>query len=173
MIIKNNNILIDNTRKAFTNKSCDVTIIEIKKEDKINEKSFFDLDKQIFEENHLKTFRNCQIYLLHYPQGIKMEISPGIIQNITEDDDIQKIHHLCSTSTGSSGCPIINKNNFRIIGIHKAAGNKNFNIGILLKKPIELFIEEIEKKENYININKIDNYNCNNKENEEKIKIKI
>ena len=26
------NILIDNTRKVFTNKSCDVTIIEIKKE---------------------------------------------------------------------------------------------------------------------------------------------
>ena len=81
------NIFIDNTRKAFTNESYDVTIIEIKEDDKIDENSFFDLDQQIFQKNSNKIFRNCQIYLLHYPKGIKMEISNGTIKNITEDEE--------------------------------------------------------------------------------------
>ena len=55
---KEYDILIDNKRKAYTNESYDVTIIEIKKEDKIEENSFFELDKQIFKENPNKIFRN-------------------------------------------------------------------------------------------------------------------
>ena len=104
------NILIDKSRKAYTNESYDVTIIEIKEKDKINEKSFFDLDRQIFEENSDEIFRNTQIYLLHYPKGIEMETSNGVIKSISIDN--QEIQHLCDTSGGSSGSPIINKDNF-------------------------------------------------------------
>ena len=39
---KDYNILIDNTRKTYTNDNYDVKIIEIKEDDKIDEKSFFD-----------------------------------------------------------------------------------------------------------------------------------
>ena len=121
---KEYNILIDNNRKTYTNKSYDITIIEIKEDDKINENSFFHLDQQIFKNNPNEIFRNCQIYLLHYPKGIEMEISNGVIKNITENEET--IHHLCDTSAGSSGSPIINKNNFQVIGIHKggAEGEK-------------------------------------------------
>jgi hypothetical protein len=150
------NILIDKSRKAYTNESYDVTIIEIKEKDKINEKSFFDLDRQIFEENSDEIFRNTQIYLLHYPKGIEMETSNGVIKSISIDN--QEIQHLCDTSGGSSGSPIINKDNFKVIGIHKggAEGAKNYNLGTLLKGPIEQFKQEIEKKEK-----KIDNNNTN------------
>ena len=136
------NIFIDNTRKTYTNNYYDVTIIEIKEYDKIDEKSFFDLDKQIFEENAYEIYKKCQIFLLHYPKGIKAEISNGTIKSITEDN--KTILHFCDTSGGSSGSPIINKANFKVIGIHKGApeGAKNYNLGILLKYPIEKYKEE-------------------------------
>ena len=38
------NILLDNNRKTYTDKSYDITIIEIKKEDNIDGNSFFELD---------------------------------------------------------------------------------------------------------------------------------
>ena len=156
------NILIDNSRKTYTNLSFDVTIIEIKENDNINEKSFFDLDKQIFQEDCINIFKNRQIFLLHYPKGIKKEISLGVIKNIIEDKEKKTILHLCDTSGGSSGSPIINKSNFQVIGIHKGApiGAQNYNLGTFLKEPIEKFNEEIKMKKN----NNIDNDKDNNNE---------
>ena len=158
--IKYYNILIDKSRRTYTNEFYDVTIIEIKEEDKINEISFFELDKQIFKENSDEIFRNTQIYLLHYPKGLEMEISIGVIKTISKDN--QKIQHLCDTSEGSSGSPIINKDNLQVIGIHKggAEGAKNYNLGTLLKEPIELFKQEIEKKEKK-KVKNLDNNNTN------------
>ena len=126
------NIEIDNIRKTYSNEFFDVTIIEIKEKDKIDEKSFFDLDKQIFEEDSINRFKNRQICLLHYPKGIKKEISFGVIQKITEDNERKTIYHLCNTSGGSSGSPIINRTNYQVIGIHKGAprGSQNYNLGI-------------------------------------------
>jgi len=85
-----------------------------------------------------------------------MVTSNGVIKKINKDS--QTIEHLCYTSGGSSGSPIINKDNFQVIGIHKggAKGDKNYNLGTLLKKPIEQFKQEIQKKEN-----KKDNNNTN------------
>ena len=173
-------LLLDNTRKIYTNEYYDVTIIEIKEDDNIDGKSFFDLDKQIFQEDSINTFRNRQIYLLHYPKGIKMEISPGLIKNINEEEERKTIHHLCDTSGGSSGSPIINTGNFKVIGIHKGAprGAQNYNLGTLLKEPIEKFNEEIKtKKSNKDNKDSIGNENNikveekNEKEEKENIKV--
>lgn len=50
------NILIDNSRKTYTNELYDVSIIEIKKDDKIDADSFFDLDRQIFQKNVREIF---------------------------------------------------------------------------------------------------------------------
>ena len=175
---KNYEIEIDESRKTYTNEEYDVTIIEIKEKDKLDKNSFFDIDNGIFNENVIETYRKKQIYLLHYPKGIKMEYSNGIIQRITEDN--YNIHHLCDSSGGSSGGPIINSMNFQVIGIHKggAEGAKNYNVGTLLKEPIEKFNEESNKKEKKENNkeeyikknegNKIKEYNENNEEKEEK-----
>ena len=161
------NIVIDNNRKTYTNDFFDVTIIEIKEGDKIDEKSFFEIDKQIFEDS-IDSFKNRQICLLHYPKGIKREISFGIIQKISDDEERKTIYHLCDTSGGSSGSPIINKTNFQVIGIHKGAptGGQNHNLGTLLKEPIEKFNEEIKMNKNNIkDNNKDNNKNINNKDN--------
>ena len=156
---KNYEIKIDDSRKTYTSKEYDVTIIEIKQSDKLDKNSFFDIDDLIFNENVIEEFRNKQIYLLHYPKGEKMEYSIGLIECICEDK--YNIHHLCDSSDGSSGGPIINSINFKVIGIHKREAEDvgNYNVGTLLKAPIEEFIEKSEKKENnnkeeHINNNK-------------------
>ena len=153
-------IEIDNSRKTYTNKDYDVTIIEIKENDKLDKNSFFDIDNQIFNKNIIEIYRNMQIYLLHYPKGEQMEYSIGIIKNICADK--YNIHHLCNSNSGSSGGPIINSMNFQVLGIHKggAGGAKNYNVGTLLKEPIENFNEENNKKEK---LNKAENKK--NKEN--------
>ena len=67
-----------------------------------------------------------------------MEYSIGVIKNISLDNcDIQ---HYCATKNGSSGCPLINLSNYKVVGVHKAAMEiKNWNLGTLLKGPIEDF----------------------------------
>ena len=178
---KEYNILIDNKRKVYTNESYDVTVIEIKKDDNIDEKSFFEIEKKIFQENANEIFAKSQIFLLHYPKAMQAGISTGMIGLIKEDNI--RIHHNCDTTNGSSGGPIINRN-FEVIGIHVGAaeGEKNYNIVILLKEPIEKFYEEIKKNKklilknsNYIkeilikenNNEEVENKNLENSKNKE------
>ena len=142
-------IQIDEARKIYTNDKYDITILEIKQNDKLDKISFFDVDDRIFQEENKDIFKNMQIYLLHYPKGNKMEYSMGLIKNINEDN--YTIRHSCDTNSGSSGCPIINSINFQVIGIHKGAAEKgkNYNLGTILKEPIEKFNnnDENDKKE--------------------------
>ena len=151
-------ILIDESRKIYTNENYDITIIELKNYDKIDKNSFFDIDNQIFKEQP-NDFRNSQIFLIHYPKGNKVSYSPGVIKLICEDN--YTIQHLCDTSGGSSGGPIINSLNFQVIGIHKggAEGAKNYNVGTFLKEPIKNFYEENDNNQNN---NKRENNNYKN-----------
>jgi len=129
-------ILNNNNRKIYTNEEYDITIIEIKSEkDKIN--NFMDLD----EEEIL--YNNKSIYIPQYPKGDKVVVSYGIINKI----DGYNINHYCCTECGSSGSPIINLLNHKIIGIHKQANNKNkYNTGTYLKYPINEFINKYKNK---------------------------
>ena len=156
-------IEIDKLRKIYTNEKYDITIIEIKENDKLDKISFFDLDERISNDNPNEIFKNAQVYLLHYPKGDEMKCSIGLIKDIEEDN--YTIRHLCSSSTGSSGGPIINSINFQVLGIHKGAGkgSKNYNLGTFLKEPLEIFNNKYKN-----------NINENNKikeNNDEAIKI--
>ena len=140
-------ILIDKSRKLYANKGYDITIIELKKYDKLDGISYFDLDERIFEKNFSEIFHNEQIYLLHYPKGKQMEYSIGIIRGINEND--YTIRHSCDSREGSSGAPIINTFGYHVLGIHKggAEGNKNYNLGTLLKGAIEEFKNDVNQNE--------------------------
>ena len=76
-----------------------------------------------------------------------MNFSNEIINRIYEDN--YTIQYLCDSNVGSSGGPLINTINYKVIGIHKggAKENKQYNLGTLLKEPIEEFIRKINKKE--------------------------
>ena len=75
--------------------------------------------------------------------------------------------HSCSTRLGSSGSPILNINNNKIIGIHKKGAAK-FNKGTFISEPIKEFIKKYEKKNND-DYNKIINNIKNNIINMDKV----
>ena len=174
-------ILLNNSRICYTNKDIDITIIEIKPDlDGIN--NFLDIDENIYNENYEKIYKNKEIYILQYPNAQKSSFSLGIINNICKN----KIIHKCSTEVGSSGSPILNLSNYKVIGIH-LGGNGTYNKGIFIKCIIDNF-NKINKnildnkkksdknKEKYIlNTNYIinNNFGINNNYNKSEIKGKI
>jgi len=168
-------IILDESRKIYSNQKYDITIIEIKQCDKLDEISFFDVDNRIFQENSIEIFKKKEIYLLHYPKAKQIQYSIGLIKNINEDN--YTIQHVWDSSNGSSGAPIINSNDFKVIGIHKggAQGSKNYNLGTFLKGPLEEFKNKIDIGNNNINNinenNNINNINENNNIQNEYLKV--
>ena len=73
--------------------------------------------------------------------------------------------HKCSTNKGSSGSPIINIDNNKVIGIHKKGVENKYNKGTFLNFPIKEFIQQNHK--NVKEENKKDK-NENKKKNENK-----
>ena len=131
-------IILNNNRKIYTNKFYDTTIIEIDSEkDKINH--FMEIDEQ-YKENPNIIYEKS-IYIIQYPLGKEVKVSYGIINTIDNHD----IEHFCNTNEGSSGSPILNISNNKIIGIHKECLKKSIrtiNRGTLLIYPINDFINK-------------------------------
>ena len=154
---KQKNIELKN-RNKYTNVKFDVTIIEIKNNDNIN--SYLELDDNILENISNVQYIKDNIYIIQY-EGEKDEasVSYGILQNIDEEEKYT-FEHLCSTNTGSSGSPILDIKNNKIIGIHKWSDKiYNNNKGTFINYPIKEFIE---KKNNIIINNKKINFNIFN-----------
>ena len=156
-------IKLDGKRKIYWNKDYDTSIIEIKpKEDKIND--FMELDDNILEENSNTFYIKHSIYIIHYPNSEIAKVSYAIINNIEN----YEISHYCSTEKGSSGSPIINLINHKVIGIHKKCSLKfKINYGTYLKNPINEFIKIYIEKDQIVNKTKS---NENKKRLEEKNK---
>ena len=108
-----------NNRMKYTNEEYDITIIEIKNEDEIN--NYLELDDNIINDiinniNKNKNYIDETIYIIQYPKS-KLSVSYGILNQIYEYKKYNS-NHKCSTEGGSSGSPILNINN-KLIGIHK------------------------------------------------------
>ena len=149
-------IIINNSRLIFTNKDYDITIIELKKEDNLN---IYAIEIDYDFLNSLDINDTNSIYLLFYSKTIYSENSFGVIKSISEDKYKINYTYLQDKKSAplipSSGCPILNLNNFKVIGIHKSKqNNKNYNIGSIIRWPIEEFnkqfknVFEIKKKSN-------------------------
>ena len=148
-------ITIDNSRKTFTSKKYDITIIEMRQNDGIQSDSFLEIDKNIYKDNYKEIFINKSIYLLHYQKEKGICKSEEIIKNISENN--YTIEHYCDSSNGSSGGPLINLENCKVIGIHK--GFNKINLGTILSAPIEKFYEKFNiniQLNNNMNKNKAD-----------------
>ena len=154
-------IKIDNTRKKYTNKKLDVTIIEIKiNKDEIY--NYMEIDKEDIEENKEIieiNYKRKSIYIIHYPKG-KLSVSYGLINDIIDDT----INHYCNTEEGSSGSPILSLETNKIIGVYYEGSGKKINYGIFIKKVIDEFNKYNDNEyKNEINII----YKKKNKENRE------
>ena len=105
---------------TYTNEIYDITIIEIKPNiDNIND--FLDFDENIL--NDPTSYVGNSVYVLHYPSFFaqdKVAVSYGIIKQINENEK-NDFDHYCCTTKGSSGSPILNLSNNKIIGVHKLA----------------------------------------------------
>ena len=135
-------------RKKYCDSTYDISMIEIITKDNLDNISYLEIEENILEIQQYDKFNNSSIYLLHFPHGDSIECSLGVIKKISENG--WDILHLCETQKGSSGSPIINLKNFKVIGIHKGAKkNENCNIGTFIKRPIKEFniIHKKEKKE--------------------------
>ena len=163
-----NNIIIkfNDKRKIYFSNEYDVAIIEIKTKDNINSQ-YLELDDNIYKEIGNEYFTNNPIYNISYQKGEKVCVSYGLTKTIKEDKNFL-IKHLCITESGSSGSPILNLNNHKVIGLHKA-GAKTYNLAIILKSPIKEFIN---KYKNEINSNLNSNFDFINYNDVEKSKNK-
>ena len=136
-------------RKKYTNKKIDITFIEIKEIDEINE--FLELDDNISEIGLANNYNKQSIYIPQYPEE-KLSVSYGILKSITDNN----FTHLCCTMKGSSGSPVLKISSNKVIGVHKEFSPFDFNVGLFLNKPIKLFfkhynesiIKEFNKKYN-------------------------
>ena len=163
-------IQLNNNRLIYTNEKLDITIIEIKDNDIINNK-YLELDNEIMnyfnlnkEEdlNYLSDiYSNNSIYLINYPDYKNIVVSYGQPPNFSESE----IFHKCTTKKGSSGSPILLINNQKLIGIHYGSSEQyDFNKGRLLIYAIIEFekiknnLLLIDKEGKYININEKNNY---------------
>jgi hypothetical protein len=148
-------IKLGTDRKIYLNKDYDITIIEIKEVDNIT--NFLDLDENIFNEETEAYFKKIYIYILHYPYGDKASVSYGLTNDLPDFD----IELTCWTEYGSSGSPILNLANNKVIGIHKQnSKNINFNIGTFLKFPLKDFFKQ-KRANPTLNILNVDNTNNN------------
>ena len=164
-----------NNRIKYTNNHYDITIIEIKEQDKIFD--YLELDDNILENllnnshtNLNDSFADETVYLLQYPEGI-LSVSYGVVKNLHEDNKYI-FTHMCSTKGGSAGSPVLNLNTNKVMGIHHSGiSKKNIAQGTLLNEPIKDFIKHKLKKPEFtlkdfnkkynlnikdINVNKID-----------------
>ena len=143
-------IQINENRTLYSDEVYDVTIIEIKPEDKIE--YFLEIDKGIFRESGKNNYIGNSIYCIQYiehNEETKAFVSYGILKNISIEGR-EKIIHYCSTERGSSGSPIFDLKINRVIGIHTRSSKwLNYNSGFLLTKPIIEFIRVIETKNKY------------------------
>ena len=126
----------------YKNEINDIIIIDINNQKEID--NYLELDLNILKRVE-NTYKNESIYILNYPGGKNVVVSYGTIKNVVENN----IEHLCCTDRGSSGSPLINLKNNKVIGIHKQSHMRfNYNIGLLLKEPIN----ELLNKKNILNL---------------------
>ena len=135
------NIEINENKNIYTSTNYDITIIEIKPESD-NIHYFLELDDILYNDN--LSLSNDSIYILHY-QKFNNEhfaaVSYGILDNM--DDNNLKLY--CNTGINSKGAPILRLSSNKVIGVLKENIQFNYNSGIILKKSIDEFLNNIKK----------------------------
>ena len=147
----------------YYNKEYDVVVVEID-EKKDGKYDYLALDDNILKKNKIDDYIGKSVYIIQYPsyqENQQLSVSYGIIKNRFDDEEEYNFRHYCSTEYGSSGSPILNIYNNKIIGIHKQRHEKkNYNIGSFLYYSIKEYInkyKEIINNKKKENDNKYDN----------------
>ena len=135
-------IILDNEEKEielenrikYTNKEYDITIIEIKEINKIN--NYIEIDNNKISNI---SYKGESIYMIYY-SGNKIRVSYGIIKEENKNEFI----NICNIEKDSIGGLILNMKNNRIIGMNKGRLKVDEYNKVL-------FMEYIIKEFNYYN----------------------
>ena len=164
-------IFIDSTRKTYTNKSFDTTIVELKS-DEIEENSYLEIDDISFNSSIEKNdYESKEIYIIQLNDKGECSFSTGVAK--ISENNINNIIYPYSSSKRYLGGAILSLFYFKVVGICKESSNNKYNKGTLIQAPLEEF-----KNLNKINMNDINNkkydISDSNKEKSENLKkIKI
>lgn len=115
-------------RTAYNNKKLGISIIEIVNKDGFKNINMFELDEDMLLGKTDK-FNDKSIYMIHSNQE-KLYVSYGKV-NDNRKNQSHNFMHTCKAFNGSSGSPILNLENNKIIGIHSST-NANINKGFFL-----------------------------------------
>ena len=191
----------ENSRIFYLNKDLDITIVEIKEKEILNEVSFLQISDFAFQDNFDFSYPQeylLKINLMYFPKHEKnAKKSIGKILLIEEkeeeeeeeegkeeekekdkkggkekEEDDDKFNY--EVEEAAPGCPILNYKNF-VLGIYNRINNEYVNKSFLLKLKLEEILQEIIKTKN-INQKKINNNNIiklnDSKDSVDEIKIK-
>ena len=142
---KTKTLKLDRNRKIYTNEKLNITIIEIKENENINDK-YLELDDEIINYlnlnkkknlNHFdKIYSNESIYILNYFKVQDINIEYGKLSHINNSE----LYYQCNIKEDSSGSPILLTNNQKLIGIHNK-NSKKYTKGNLLAYSIYEFLK--------------------------------
>jgi V8-like Glu-specific endopeptidase len=147
-------IEINNKKLILISEERDLTIIELKEKDNIN--NYLEIDERYNLDNLEERYKNESLYVLNYPKGQDIVVSYGLLNKMENED----LYHFCSTERGSSGSPILSLTKFKLIGIHGGYSKSDkCNLGIFIKYAIDEFNKlennTLKKEENLVNNNTI------------------
>ena len=145
-------INLDPSRKIYSSKKYNTTIIELKESDNIN--NYLELDENLFRNDIKDYYESQSIYILQYLFSGSASVSYGILNEFNGFN----FKHICFAESCSNGAPILNLSNNKVIGISiESKENISFNFGVILKYSIE------EYKNMNMNINQqVPNFINNN-----------
>ena len=126
--IKSKKLNLSN-RTAYNNKKLGISIIEIVNKDGFKNINMFELDEDMLSSGKTDKFIDKSIYMIHSNQKT-LYVSYGLVNDIGKNQSYNFMH-TCKAFNGSSGSPILNLENNKIIGIH-SSNNANINEGFFL-----------------------------------------
>ena len=126
--IKSKKLNLSN-RTAYNNKKLGISIIEIVNKDGFKNINMFELDEDMLSSGKTDKFIDKSIYMIHSNQET-LYVSYGLVNDIGKNQSYNFMH-TCKAFNGSSGSPILNLENNKIIGIHSST-NANINEGFFL-----------------------------------------
>ena len=131
-------IIIDESRKFYSDEINNITIIEIKEEDNFSLNSFFKIGYLYVNRPH-NFYEDKSFYTIYFPDNKKAEYSIGKIQNFNNNK--------------FENSPIIDLNTHILFDINKQ-NDKKINFGIFKNSIINFFKEERNKINKRNNIQK-------------------
>ena len=144
LIINNKDpiLLMSNEQRIiYSNGKFNITILELKESDGINEDNFLHFDFDGKENNNIiRHYKGKEIYIIPYKTKSKIIYPLGKIIDI--EDNEKFVHDCKDLDKDPIPFPVFSLDNYKIIGI-----NESINKGIFLKNILDEFNELVKKEE--------------------------